>query len=107
MDRAAEEPGHALVHRYEQKMAKYSEACLGEGIVFTPAPFEVLGGVHESTASIITRLGQALAQSSGQEEDIVVKHLFGRMSILLQRGNASLILSRTPNYPHPQIDGNE
>ena len=106
VDRAAVEPGHALAHRYHQKMTKYSDACLAEGIVFTPAPFEVLGGVHEATASLIQRLGQALARASGQEEGTVTRHLFGHMSILLQKGNASLILSRIPNHPPPNIDGN-
>ena len=41
VNRAAVEPGHALAHRYHQKIRKYGEACAAEGIVFTPVAMEV------------------------------------------------------------------
>ena len=106
VDRAAVEPGHALEHRYQQKMRKYGEACLTEGIIFTPVAMEVLGGLNETSISIIRKLGRSLARAGGQDEGEVTRHLFGRLSILLQRGNCSLILSRTPTHPKPYIDGN-
>ena len=84
VDRAAVEPGHALAHRYQQKWRKYGDACAAEGIVFTPLPFEVLGGLHEVSVSTIKKLGQALARANGQDEEEVTRHLFGRLSILLQ-----------------------
>ena len=105
MDGAAAEPGHALIHRYQDKWRKYGNACLAQGIVFQPVPVEVLGGLHEASVAIIKGLGVALARASGQEEGEVVRHLFGRLSILLQRGNSSLILSRKPNFPQPHING--
>ena len=43
VDGAADEPGHALQHRYTEKWRKYGEACQAEGVVFQPLPFEVLG----------------------------------------------------------------
>ena len=106
VDRAAEEPGSALVHRFQQKWNKYGEACLAEGIAFQAVTFEVLGGVHEAGISVINKLGQALARAGGNEEKEVIRHLFGRLSVLLQRGNTSLILSRTSTHPQPHIDGN-
>ena len=86
-------------------MGKYGPACKSEGIVFQPLPIEVLGGFHEASEQVVVRLGQALARTAGQEESEVVKHLFGRLSILLQRGNCQLILNRMPNYRTPETDG--
>ena len=103
--RAAAEQGHALTHRYNQKWDKYGEACAAEGVAFQPLPYEVLGGVHEAAASVIKKLGQALARSGGLEESETVRHLFGRLSILLMRGNSALVLSRKIEHPHPHIDG--
>ena len=105
VDRAAAEPGAALQHRYQQKWDKYGEACLAEGLSFQPLPFEVLGGVHDSAALVIKKIGQALARSGGQEEGEVIRHLFGRLSILLMQGNASLFLSRIPKYPEAHTNG--
>ena len=103
---AASEAGFALSHRYREKMRKYAEACAKEGIVFQPLPVEVLGGLHEETVNTVKKLAVSLARASGQEEGVVSRHLFVRIGILLQRGNATLILSRTPSFPQPQVDGN-
>ena len=103
--KAAEEAGHALKHRYKQKWEKYGEACSAEGICFTPAPFEVLGGLHEASVRLVKGLGQALARAGGQDESTTIQHLFQRLSILLMQGNSQLILSRTPEFPAAQVDG--
>ena len=103
--RAAEEPGYALGLRFQQKWAKYGELCRAEGIVFHPLPVETLGGWHESAVQVIRKLGLALARSTGQEEGEVVKHLFGRLSILLMKGNTTLLLNRVPTHPDPRVDG--
>ena len=105
VDGAAEEAGHALSHRYQQKWRKYGEACAQEGISFLPAPMEVLGGFHDVTISLVKRLGESLARAGGQDEREVTRHLFQRLSILLIRGSASLILSRIPSHPQPSTDG--
>ena len=42
---------------------------------------------------------------TGQEESEAVHHLWGRLAILLQRGNAAILGNRIPNFPPPQIDG--
>ena len=64
--------------------------------MFQPLPIEVLGGWHEAGVGLVKRLGQALARSNGQEEDIVTKHLFQKLSVLLMRGNSQLVLNRLP-----------
>ena len=43
---------------------------------------------------LVKQLGHAMAQSTGQEQSEVVKHLFGKLSILLMRGTAQLVLNR-------------
>ena len=54
---------------------KYWLACQAEGQVFQPVPIEVLGGWHEDGVQVVKRVGQALARSTGQEENEVVRHL--------------------------------
>ena len=92
-------------HAYQQKWAKYGYACSSEGISFQPLPFEVLGGVLSSAVEVIKKIGKALARSSGQDESDTIKHLFGRLSLLLMRGNSMLILSRSVKASNPHIDG--
>ena len=53
----------------------------------------------------VERLGAALARQSGQEEDEAVRHLWGKLGILLQRGNAAILANRVPSFPVPAIDG--
>ena len=47
----------------------------------------------------------ALARQSGQDEDEAVRHLWGKLAILLQRGNAAILGNRVPDFPAPAIDG--
>ena len=54
---------------------------------------------------IAQRLGAALARQSGQDEDEAVRHLWGKLAILLQRGNAAILGNRVPDFPAPAIDG--
>ena len=51
------------------------------------------------------KLGAALARQTGQEEGEAVGHLWGRLGILLQRGNAAILGIRVPARPAPHIDG--
>ena len=53
----------------------------------------------------VERLGAALARQSGQEEEEAVRHLWGKLGMLLQRGNAAILANRVPSFPAPAIDG--
>ena len=103
--RAAVEPGYALGHAYHRKWQKHGDACWAEGIIFHPLLVETMGGWSESAAHQVSRLGQALARAMGQEELDTIRHLFGRLSILLMRGNSALLINCVPSYPDPQVDG--
>ena len=103
--RSAEAPGHSLSVAFNRKYTQYGEACLDQGIVFAPLPVETFGGWHESAANHIKRLGKALGRSTGQDEGETTRHLFQRLSVLLVRGNVSLLINRIPDFPSPEVDG--
>ena len=105
IQRAAREPGYALQMRWQQKWSKYGEACRAENIEFYPLPIETTGAWEEGAAQVIKRLGKAMARASCQEEGEAIRHLFGKLSILLMKTNASLILNRVPVHPHPSTNG--
>ena len=74
-------------------------------MVFQPLVLETFGGWDKDGAATIAKIRKAMALQSGQEEGMVIKHLFGRLSILLMRDNASLLLNRVPTYTEASIDG--
>ena len=51
-------------------------------------------GWHEVAVREVERLGAALARQSGQDEDEAVRHLWGKLVILLQRGNSVMLGGR-------------
>jgi hypothetical protein len=82
-----------------------AEACRRQGIAFIPLAAESLGGWHEVAVLELGKLATALARHTGQEEGEASRHLFGRLSILLMRGNAALFSNRIPDIVNPEING--
>ena len=72
-----------------------------------PIVVESFGGWHEAAVREVERLGAALARQSGQEEEEAVRHLWGKLGMLLQRGNAAILANRVPSFPDPAIDGQQ
>ena len=60
-------------------------------------------------AEKIKKLGSVLARHRGEEEQTEVRHLFQRLSLLLMRGNASLLVNRVPadDEVDAEVDGVE
>ena len=54
----------------------------------------------------VRKLGAALARHTGQEESEAIGHLWERLGVLVQRGNAVILRNRVPSLPDPLIDGN-
>ena len=81
------------------------EECRRQGIAFLPLVAESMGGWHASAEKEVKKLGSALALHTGQPEGEAISHLWGRLGILLQRGNAALLQNRVPAFPGPAIDG--
>ena len=92
---------------YNRKMTQSAEACNQEGIVFTPLVADKFGGWHESAVEQIKKLGTALARHTWQEEFQETRHLYQGLAIRLAKGNASLLLNRTPAFPTPEVYGDE
>ena len=103
--RVAREPGHALNFAHDCKVRGAEEDCRQQGIAFLPLVAESLGGWHPCAEREVKKLGSALARHTGQLESEAIAHLWGRLGILLQRGNAAILGNRVPNFPPAEVDG--
>ena len=61
-----------------------------------PMAADTLGGWHTAAVEQVKKLGSALARQRGEDEQLEVRHLFQRLSLLLQKGNSALLVNRTP-----------
>ena len=83
------------------------DICDAQRISFIPLPVETFGGWHEEAIRQINRLGRELARSApGGQQKLTSKHLFQRLSLALQKGNAALLLSRSTDVHAPDLIGN-
>ena len=103
--KAASQAGSALSAAYDRKNRQSWEACNQAGIEFVALPVETLGGWHVNATKVLTKLGRQLARHTGREDGEVLNHLFQRLSVLLMRGNAALILSRALDFAPQHVDG--
>ena len=106
VDREAQESGYALQYAWDRKMRNAFAACDAQRISFIPLPVETFGGWHPIAERQISRLGRELAHlPANVSQDSASKHLFQRLSLSIQKGNAALILSRSTNIHHFDILG--
>ena len=56
-----------------------------------------MGGWHKVAAEQIKKVGAVIARHRGEEGQIEMRHLFQRLSRLLMRGNASLLVNCVPS----------
>ena len=104
VNQASTKAGYALQYRYSQKWDKYGPPCQAEGMVFQPVPIKVLGGWHDAGVRLVKQIGHAMARLTGQDNSVVTQHLFGKLSVLLMRDTAQLVLNRMPQS-EPSTDG--
>jgi hypothetical protein len=104
---ASEKAGAALEKAVKRKIQGAAEACRQQGLAFIPVAAETLGGLHTGAVEQVRRLGAALSRQTGQEEGEAKRHLFQRLSLHLMRGNAALLVNRSPDFPSPEVDGVE
>ena len=105
MPGAANTAGHALNHAHGRKANGAEEECRRQGIAFLPLVAETFGGWHAGAEKEVKKLAAALARHTGQDESEATSHLWGRLGILLQRGNAAILGNRVPALPGAHIDG--
>ena len=105
---AATTPGFALDYtfankvRWRRRSAEHrgSRSCLS-----WQNPLAA-GTVHCNVAEReVKKLGAALARHTGQDEGEAISHLWGRLGVLLQRGNAAILGNRVPAFPGAIVDG--
>ena len=92
---AAATPSHTLTFAHNRKLRGAEDECRRQGIAFLPMAAESFGGWHPAAEREFRKLGAALSCHTGQEEDEAHRHLWGRLGVLLQRGNAALLRGQT------------
>jgi hypothetical protein len=102
---AAKTAGHAAGEAYHRKMVASAADCRAEGIEFLPLAAESLGGWHPVAVHQVDKLAAALARHSGEDERVATRHLWQRLAVTLQKGNAALLNGRKPSFPTPDTSG--
>ena len=103
--RAVTTPDHAACKVYTRKIREAGDQYRQQGIVITPLVVETLGGWHKVTEVDLRKLGAALARQTGQEDSMATSRLFQNLSVLLGKGNHSMINNRQSGLVPSSIDG--
>ena len=89
---------------WDRKMRGSAEDCDRVGVQFIPLAFESLGGWHKEAEKEVKKLAVAMARQSGKAESECCNQATTRLSLLLMRGNASILINRIPapqmRWPH-------
>ena len=87
--------GHALEVSDERKFTEHLSACEEAGILFVPLSVEALGGWLPIAAKTIRRIASmAAARSACADPGQAACYLMQQLSVVLQKGNSTLLLSR-------------
>jgi hypothetical protein len=87
--------GRVATEKEELKRLKYRS--LPSGHLFVPIAIETLGPVGKSAYALIKEIGRRVSSATGDIK--ATAHLFQRMSVAIQRGNAACILGAGPGGP--------
>lgn len=98
-------PGAALATMKAHKNNKHSRACQTNGVAFVPLVVETLGGWDVDAIFHLRAIAKQSAARAPLQAESATRHLFQRLSVLLQRANAGLIAARAPPLPPPHIIG--
>ena len=93
---AATTDGFALNTPFERKVTRAGEPCRQAGLAFIPLAADTLGGWHSVASKQVTKLATAQARHIGEAEDVTVRLLRQRLSLLLMKGNSALLVGRVP-----------
>ncbi|HYN44590.1 MAG TPA: reverse transcriptase domain-containing protein [Candidatus Limnocylindrales bacterium] len=94
--KAASEPGYTAKKYAEVKRSKYADALArDESVLFTPIIAETFGGWNKEAYDLFANLASwLLPRDPAASKPLILSRLFQRASIILQRGNARMLLSR-------------
>ena len=97
IDRAATIPATAIEMRKSEKIRKHFENCRASGLHFEPLVVETFGGWDPGAVKTLKAFATQCASRKGIAPAIEIKQFFQRLSVSLQRGNATLLLCRDTN----------
>jgi hypothetical protein len=86
------DPTVAMEGAAELKYKKCKAACEKKDLAFVPLPVSTFGAAEDH----IRDNARLQASRSGHSFAITAKHVFERLSVLLQRGNAGMLFARSP-----------
>ena len=92
--RAAESPAAAIEMRKAAKNRAHFDHCRAQGIAFAPLVVETFGGWDGDAVKSLKDIARQCAQRWGRNDAEEIKQFFQRLSVALQRGNASMIVER-------------
>ena len=75
------------------KMRSHFDNCRAQGITFQPLVVETFGGWDKQAVQFLKDIARLDARRWGKNDALEIKHFFQRVSVALQRGNASLIIN--------------
>ena len=99
LHRAAETPAAAIEMRKAAKNRQHFDNCRAQGIAFSPLVVETFGGWDSEAAKFLKDMARQSARRWGRNNADEIKYFFQRLSVALQRGNASLIIERDAEPP--------
>ena len=85
--------GSSLNGGYNLKINKYKD--ITKDITFIPCIFETFGQMHPSTVTLIKALCHKAAALSGKHKSTLINFWMNRFSIIILRGEAKLLISRS------------
>ena len=100
----AREPGYAITQAENSKIAKHKPDCDSQGIRFVPVAFHTTGGFSEIGRKEVKAVAGHMARTQGEDDSQVTLHCYQRISMAIQRGNASMLAARMPTV-HQEVDG--
>ena len=101
MQGAATTDGYALKKAFDRKVARVGEPCRQAGLAFIPLAADTLGGWHGVAGKQVSKLATAQARQIGEAEEVTVRRLRQRLSLLLMKGNSALLMGRVPEEEDP------
>ena len=91
----ADLPAAAIEMRKASKCRLHFEPCRAQGIAFQPLIVETFGGWDSEALKALKVMARQSARRWGKNNSEEIKFLFfQRLSVSLQRGNASLLIER-------------
>jgi hypothetical protein len=102
VENAAITSGYAADAYAKIKLSKYADGLeKDDSILFAPIIAETFGGWNKDAADFISNLSSWLAvRDRSLTKPLIQSRLYQRMSVILQRGNARMMLSRMSSSNH-------